>query len=171
VTTGIRRVAADDWRLWRELRLEALGEAPYAFSSSLADWQGEGDIEQRWRDRLEDVECNLVAYLDGDPAGMVSGVCSPEGPLELISMWVAPFARGRGVGDALVEAVIGHAGTGNSSGSSSGVVLSVMAGNDHAIAMYMRHGFVDVGEDTREAALTGRSERRMMRLTSNDSRI
>jgi ribosomal protein S18 acetylase RimI-like enzyme len=180
VTTEIRRIAGDDWRLWRQLRLEALSEAPYAFSSSLADWQGNGDREQRWRDRLDDVEYNLVAYLDGVPAGMVSGVCSPEGQPELISMWVAPFARGRGVGDALVEAVIRHAAADNSgdpSGSSgnrsrnpSEVVLSVMAGNDHAIAMYMRHGFVDAGEDTREAAPGERNERRMMRLVSNDSR-
>lgn len=42
----------DDWPIWRELRLAALAEAPQAFGSRLADWQGEGDREERWRDRL-----------------------------------------------------------------------------------------------------------------------
>ena len=46
-------VTPEAWRTWRELRLAALAEAPYAFTSRLADWQGEGDREDRWRERLE----------------------------------------------------------------------------------------------------------------------
>lgn len=155
--TDVRRIASDDWRQWRGLRLKALSEAPDAFSTSLTDWQGEGDREERWRARLEDVALNLVAYADDEQAGMVRGAVSDD-QLELISMWVAPFATGRGIGDALVDALIGYA----ESIHSSSVLLSVMVGNDHAIRMYRRHGFVDVGEDTRDGA-TGSAERRLMR--------
>ncbi|HEX5569527.1 MAG TPA: GNAT family N-acetyltransferase, partial [Streptomyces sp.] len=49
----IRTVTSDDWALWRELRLAALTEAPHAFGSRLADWQGAGDREERWRARLD----------------------------------------------------------------------------------------------------------------------
>ncbi len=97
-STGVRSIGADDWRLWRELRLEALREAPYAFSSTLADWQGDGDTEQRWRARLTSVPFNVVAYFDDAAAGIVSGTApDAENTVELISMWVAPFG-GDGMG-------------------------------------------------------------------------
>ena len=67
----IRQVVADDWRVWRGLRLNALSEAPQAFSSKLADWQGDGDTEGRWRSRLQMVAFNVVAERDRTPVGMV----------------------------------------------------------------------------------------------------
>lgn len=68
-----RPVTPDEWQIWRELRLSALAEAPAAFSSTLAQWTGTGDTEQRWRTRLHDVALNLVLMCDGEPAGMVRG--------------------------------------------------------------------------------------------------
>ena len=53
-------VEPDDWRMWRALRLAALTDAPGAFGSTLAEWSGTGDTEQRWRARLGDVALNLV---------------------------------------------------------------------------------------------------------------
>ena len=57
-----------DWWLWRELRLAALAEAPAAFSSTLAEWSGAGDTEQRWRARLEGVALNIILTSAGEPA-------------------------------------------------------------------------------------------------------
>ncbi len=133
----------DDWALWRRLRLEALAEAPYAFGSTLADWQGDGDREERWRSRLAGSGArNLVAVLDGLPAGMASGVPSDRSDCaDLISMWVSPAARGRGVGDALIEAI----GQWAVESGFRTLLLSVMAGNDAAIALYRRNGFLDTG--------------------------
>jgi ribosomal protein S18 acetylase RimI-like enzyme len=95
----LARLGPDDWPLWRRLRLEALAEAPHAFSSKLSDWTGRGDHESRWRSRLGTVALNLACYLDRTEAGMASATAPADGEVELISMWVAPFARGRGVGD------------------------------------------------------------------------
>lgn len=103
----LRTLESDDWPLWRELRLAALAEAPYAFGSTLAQWQGSGDREERWRARLSIPGAHdLIALLDGLPVGMASGVPG-EGAenVELISMWVNPTARGKGVGDYLIQAV------------------------------------------------------------------
>jgi hypothetical protein len=91
----LRVLSPDDWQVWRRLRLAALAEAPYAFGSRLADWQGEGDRAERWRDRLAlPGSYNVVALLDEQPVGMASGVPADElGVVELISMWVSPPAR------------------------------------------------------------------------------
>lgn len=151
-------LTSDEWRLFRELRLEALREAPYAFGSALESWQGDGDTEERWRDRLTNVPFNVIAYFEGAPAGIVSGIRSDEGSeIELISMWVAPFARGKGVADSLVEAVIGWARA-QQIGS---VSLRVMEGNARASSFYWRKGFLDDGEA--QSAPDGRPERRMLR--------
>jgi ribosomal protein S18 acetylase RimI-like enzyme len=135
----------DDWPRWRELRLAALAEAPHAFGSRLSDWQRA--TEDRWRARLCDVAYNVLAVLDGVPVGMVSGTA--ESPVELISMWVAPIARGRGVGDALVRAVLEW-----SERRGTATRLAVRQHNAPAIALYERHGFVIVGKDGSPCELT-----------------
>ncbi len=87
----------DDWQVWRQLRLAALAEAPGAFGSTLAEWSGSGDAEQRWRDRLANVPLNLVLTVDGEPVGMVSATApNVDGEVELIGLWVTPSGRGRG---------------------------------------------------------------------------
>ena len=151
----VRRIGVEDWSLWLKLRLQALAEAPYAFCSKLADWQGAGDTEDRWRGRLSDVPLNLVAEWRQVPAGMASGTAlNPNGSVELISMSVAPFARGRGVGDALVTAVIDW----SREQRASTVVLGVLERNQRAVTFYRRHGFVPDGDSAEPA-----NEHRMVR--------
>ena len=139
---NLRRIGVDDWRLWRKLRLEALEEAPYAFSSRLCDWQGDGDTETRWRGRLSSVPLNIVAVWNETAAGMVSATAlNQDGTVELISMWVAPFARGHGIGHSLVNAVVEWA----REQMASRVALAVFESNEHALTLYRRHRFVDIG--------------------------
>lgn len=101
------------------------------------------DDWRRWRDRLTTVPHNLVLVRDGTDVGMVS-LTAPGGggPPELISLWVAPQARGTGVGDAAVEAVLALAAAAY---PGQGVVLSVHADNVAARRLYAGHGFVDAG--------------------------
>lgn len=131
----------NDWSVWRSLRLTALAESPNAFGSRLTDWLGDGDSEDRWRARLSIPGArNVVAKLGGEPAGMASGVPLPvvagarplheAGDIELISMWVAPSARGHGVADALVQDLVAWA----ANRGSLAVWLSVRETNAPAIA-------------------------------------
>lgn len=140
----------DDWQLWRRLRLEALAEAPATFGATLADWSGAGDTETRWRARLTGVPFNAIVRWDGVPAGMVGAFLPDEQRAELVSLWVAPSARGRGVGDAAIGAVLHWA-------PDRDVVLSVKPDNQAAIRLYRRHGFADC------AAPDDNGEHRMLR--------
>jgi len=137
----ILRIGPDEWEVFRELRLRALREAPYAFGSRYDDWAEAP--ETSWRDRLANVPLNLVARMDGELVGMASGVVEDEDGAELISMWVDPAARGSGVAAALIEAVVEWA---RSAGRAT--YLMVRSENARAIAAYARAGFVDLGIPT-----------------------
>jgi ribosomal protein S18 acetylase RimI-like enzyme len=164
----VQRLSPDDWKIWRDLRLQALAEAPFAFSSTLADWQGRGDQESRWRARLSTVPFNIAGYLDRREAGMVSATAPEDEITELISMWVAPAARGRGMGYALIAAVIQWA----AEQRARRVMLRVFERNGPAINLYRRHGFVDAGavEGTGSASPVERIMRLDLRATQGQKK-
>ncbi len=128
----------DDWSTWRAVRLRALAEAPWAFGSKLEDWQGDGDTEARWRSRLSEVPFNAVAFIGGEAVGQVGALVHDTASTLLISMWVSPSARGRGVGDSLINAVIEW----SSGRGATAVRLNVKTDNRRAISLYERQGFV-----------------------------
>jgi ribosomal protein S18 acetylase RimI-like enzyme len=150
--TEIRLVGPDDWKLWRELRLDALADAPEAFGSTLADWREAP--ESRWRERLAGPDDrNFVAFLDGIPAGMATATPADPDTVELISMYVAPSARGHGVADDLITAVVDRA----RELRARTVRLDVRHTNARATAVYRRHGFTPSpvpAEDPAERTMT-----------------
>lgn len=129
--------------MWRELRLAALAGAPHAFRTPLADWQGDGDREDRWRGILAiPGSHNVVATLDDLPVGLARGVPGDDGVPELHSVFVDPKARGHGVGDLLITEVEAWAAT----RGATRLRLTVMPANGAAIALYERHGYVLTAE-------------------------
>lgn len=149
----VRPIGEDGWRAWRELRLAALATDPDAFGSTLAEWSGANDLEARWRGRLAGSPFSALLELDGRPAGMV-GAFGAGAAIELVSLWVAPPARGRGLGEAAIAAVVGFA-------DDRDVVLSVRTANEAAIRLYRRCGFLDEGPSPDDPL-----ERRMRRPAS-----
>lgn len=137
-------IKASDWEVWRELRLEALAEAPYAFGSTLAEAQ-ERD-EEGWRAGFptDGKGANFVGRLDGVAVGMsaVFLLADPAGEPLLVSMWLAPAARGSGLAEELVRAVekwaVEH--------DLSRVLLDVVEDNLPAIRLYQRLGYVPTGD-------------------------
>ncbi len=142
----IRVVDAEDWEAWRSLRLAALADAPSAFGSTLAEWQGAGDTEARWRDRLSipgAVDLMAVGHHEQGDVGMLSAVPDKDDAQRvwLISMWVSPSARGEGVAVALIDHAVQWAeATGRTE-----VNLMVREQNHHAIALYEHCGFRQTG--------------------------
>jgi ribosomal protein S18 acetylase RimI-like enzyme len=138
----VRQLTADEWKLWGEVRLAALADAPEAFTATLAEWV-DAD-EARWRARLTTVPFNAMAFEHGRPIGQVSCLTpDAEGTVILISLWVDPQARGRGAARALVEAVTAHA----RHIEATSVYLRAFPTNTDAITMYERFGFAAAASD------------------------
>jgi ribosomal protein S18 acetylase RimI-like enzyme len=144
----VRTVQAGDWREYREIRLAALKDAPSAFAST---WQQEAARSPRqWRERAAlshaGLSRTIVVAVDdsGRWIGLAGGYRPGDGgaDAELISMWVAPDCRCRGVGYALARAVLSWAA--DHGGRVIG--LWVNAANRPAISLYEQVGFCRTGE-------------------------
>ena len=140
----ILRLADTEGPRLRALRLRALREAPDAFCATLEETAARPP--ESWTRQLREL-ATFVAVLEGDDVGLVRG--GPDGDRPgvawLLSMWVAPEARGRGVGDALVQAQVAWA---REAGFPT-LCLEVGAHNGPAMRLYERHGFRRTGRTRR----------------------
>ena len=136
----IERLHPGEGRRLRAVRLRALADAPDAFATTLELARAWGP--ERWEAQVEQLPTFVWREEDAD-VGMVR--CAPhDGNPEagyLISMWVAPEARGRGIGAALVGQVVAWA-------RERGLwrlLLDVGVHNPAARRLYERQGFVATG--------------------------
>jgi ribosomal protein S18 acetylase RimI-like enzyme len=105
----IRRLRTDEADLLRDVRLRALADAPWAFGSSHA--RELAYTAERWQWFADQTDAATYVATEGDAAVGMAGGFVPEGGdgVQLWGMWVAPEARGRGLGRGLVEAVLAWA--------------------------------------------------------------
>ncbi|HXB00835.1 MAG TPA: GNAT family N-acetyltransferase [Steroidobacteraceae bacterium] len=143
VARSLRRAVPGDEPLLRELRLQALSEAPDAFGSTYdrelartpSDWR-------RWMSPG-------VTFILDEPAGargMVAAVRDETdlAVVHLMAMWVHPAIRGSGAADELAAAVLAWAEV-----EGAGLVrLKVIHGNDRARRFYQRIGFHPTGHES-----------------------
>jgi GNAT superfamily N-acetyltransferase len=154
VTPVIRRIWPDEGPSQRAFRLRALADAPMAFGSTLA--REEAFTDDVWSQRAERGasgadNVTFVAEQGGRWLGIATGLASdpdvpddvPDDPRPaLVGMFVLPEARGRGVGTALVNAVVDWA----RQRRATALCLWVTATNDPAIALYEKCRFRRTGE-------------------------
>ncbi len=139
----ITALSESEWRRAKAIRLRALTDTPDAFGSTSAEEQDQP--EAFWRARLAATDrVTFIATLDGEDVGLA--VCAPFDGLEctagLFSMWTAPDARGKGIGTALVWAIVNWA----RDRKFEQLVLDVADNNAPAIALYEKCGFVPTGK-------------------------
>jgi ribosomal protein S18 acetylase RimI-like enzyme len=138
----VRRITAHDSLQLREIRLAALADAPDAFAGTLAEESKRP--YSSWSDRARTnassvTSATFFAVDDREVVGLV-GAFRPEATtnsVQLVSLWVAPAARGRDVGRALVLAVVAWA----NEIEVDAVTLWVTCGNTRAEALYASVGF------------------------------
>jgi ribosomal protein S18 acetylase RimI-like enzyme len=141
----IEQITTGNVAVFKEVRLRALKEAPYAFGSTHAREAGFEDAEwarraERWRGESG---IGFLAMAEGVACGIAGSFLVAEDltRAQLISMWTAPTHRRKGVGQMLVKEVMKWA-----KGREAQVMeLMVTSQNEGAIRFYERLGFVRTG--------------------------
>jgi ribosomal protein S18 acetylase RimI-like enzyme len=130
------RLTVDEGARLRTIRLRSLRDAPDAFGSTYDETVAR-PLES-WSDQLRKFATFVVVRENAD-VGLVR--CAPDDThrdtMWLISMWVAPEARGQGVGESLIDAAVDWA----RAAGATRIVLDVADDNRTAILLYSRKGF------------------------------
>ncbi len=138
----IERLGPGDVMRARDIRSRALADAPDAFWETHEEEKARPDGD--WTARLAAPDAAIfVATIDGGDVGLIFGSPHHEhaGDAGLYSMWVSSSARGQGVGQALISAVIEWArGAGYTT-----LRLDVGDANLPAQRLYERIGFRATG--------------------------
>ena len=129
------RASPEDWRAWRDLRLEALQDTPIGFARSYEETVGW--TEEQWQELLSRPGGWWLV-----PGRAMAAAYEDDGRCWFISVYVAPASRGRGLLDRLVEAASAWA---REHGHDE-LVLEVHEDNARAQAAYARLGFAATGE-------------------------
>ena len=121
---------------WAELAAEA---APIRFQVFVEEQRVPAEMEL---DEFDALSCHALALADGRPVG--TGRLLPDGHIGRMAVQAA--WRGRGVGAALLQALIAEAGR-------RGMAQRALSAQTHALGFYGRFGFLPEGEVYDEAGL------------------
>jgi len=151
-----------DEAVLRELRLQALTDAPDAFGSTY-----ERELTRTVEDWRRWLSPGAAFILDDGLAARGLVACARDATVpaivDLMAMWVHPMMRGSGAADALVNEVIAWART----DGARLVRLQVVQENLRAQRVYARHGFRLSGR-TRVRRRDGVIEVEMQRAIEGD---
>ena len=121
---------------WAELAAQAV---PIRFEVFVEEQRVPAEMEL---DEFDALSCHALALVDGRPVG--TGRLLPDGHIGRMAVVVG--WRGRGVGAALLQALIDEAGR-------RGMAQLALSAQTHALGFYRRFGFMPEGEVYEEAGL------------------
>jgi ribosomal protein S18 acetylase RimI-like enzyme len=144
---AIERIALGSAHVFKEVRLRALQEAPFAFGSTYA--KEAALLDEEWKKRAmrwsSGSAIGLLAFdEDHQGCGMVFSFAEELDPMraQVVSMWVAPEVRRAGVGRRLIEGVVDW----SRARAMRDVKLMVTGVNHGAIRFYEQLGFRMTGK-------------------------
>ncbi len=125
-----------NWEELKAIRLKSLKESPEAFSASYSVVLNFS--EEEWRSRASGSSGGkfFIAKKGLESVGIIGGFYK-TGEYELVSMWVSPIERGRGIAKLLIHSVAQHA---KQLGYNS-IFLEVKSENIAAFKLYEKVGF------------------------------
>lgn len=158
-TGRIEPITPETFPAWRTLRLRALKEHPDAFGASWGWYAGLSETDSREHFAARQGPRSQVwgAFMEDGPLVGTVGMYCDDGPkmahrAHIWGMYVAPEARGQGIGERLVEAAIAFAE------GIDGILQIHLAVTSHNLAakqLYERLGFVRYGVEPRVLIVDG----------------
>jgi len=155
----IRALGAADAALYRALRLRGLAEHPDAFTSSAEEESAKSvaTMAERLAPGPSGPQVAVFGAFAGDALVGLVGLerdrrIKVRHRGHVFGMYVPVEHCGRGIGQALLAAMIAHA----SAEGMSHLVLTVTANNDHARHLYERAGFAPFGREPEAVIVGGR---------------
>ncbi len=140
---NVRRLTLDDAAQYQAIRLRALIEHPEAFGSSAEEFEQQSleDIAKRLGSQTETFTL-FGAFLADTLVGLAgfgrSGGTKTRHRGGIYQMYVAPEARGHGLGWLLLDSAVTFA---KGQPGLEEIILAVTVGNDPARRLYERYGF------------------------------
>lgn len=134
----LRSLGREEWHVLRKVRLAALEESPQAFLATHD--KEESYSRDRWLEEFDRGDWT-IGELAGKPVCLVGVTREPGAPLDerhLECVWVAPEYRRSGVAYGMLTTIIDRL---QNSGTRR-ILLWVLDGNNAAISLYRRLGFV-----------------------------
>lgn len=132
----ILKLSSNEAMRFKAIRLRSLLESPDAFGTKFETANNWND--ENWISQVQKMH-TFIATIDGPDVGVVRLV-KDENNSEIawiISMWIAPEARGKKVGSKLLQFVIEFA----KKERFKSLKLDVVDSNQAAILLYERYGF------------------------------
>lgn len=136
-----RWLTPDDWKIYRDLRLEAIKEEPYAFGTSFGEEKDHP--EKIWRERVENT---LFAFYGGQPVGLIGHIrqarIKQRHIVHIVGFFVKDEFKGLGIGEMLLRDLIEKIST---YPDVTKISLGVVSTQKRAMKLYRKYGFEVVG--------------------------
>ncbi len=149
----IKKLSANDWQIFKELRLQMLKEEPQAFARTYDEVSKRTDEE--WKENTENEEAGILAvWLDGKLAGM-NGYYYPERSIvEIWGMFIRKEFRGMGLGKKLMGEIEKEI---RKDGGVKKIQVSVTSSQTAAFELYKKLGFREIKRMPNKTRLNGQS--------------
>jgi len=104
MNSTIKKLTRDDWKVYKELRLQMLSEEPQAYSQTLEELSERSNDE--WKEKTaSNVMSILAIWIDGKLAGMNGLFYENKETVAIWGMFIRKPHRRKGLGKKLMEAI------------------------------------------------------------------
>jgi ribosomal protein S18 acetylase RimI-like enzyme len=168
----VRRIAADQGTVFRELRTASLREAPYAFGETLEDALSADTATfdaTAAEHAVSFIVTSFILYTEGHPAGLIEAHFDDAAARRAFvgELWVAPAVRHLRGGELLVDT----ASTWLASEGATEIYAWVADANRNAMRFYEALGFGPTGEHRRVVRVPEQAESLLVRHVPTTSQV